>query len=42
VNNEFERILKDEAVAKLRHYPDIYLERLGKTWKISVMMTGIQ
>jgi hypothetical protein len=31
VNNESEGILKEEAVAKLRNYPDIYLERLGKT-----------
>jgi hypothetical protein len=39
--SEFERILKEDAVAKLRNYPDVYLERMGKTQKISVMMAGI-
>jgi hypothetical protein len=41
VNNEFEMILKEKAVGKKRNYPDVYLERLGKTYKISVMMAGI-
>jgi hypothetical protein len=35
VNNEFERILKEEAVAELRNDPDVYLNRLGKTENLS-------